>query len=234
MPFRLGRSLAVGLALSIRGHDYHHRTRPITADEQLRAWCEAAGEAVEPERRARPLRPNSNRPQHRLITESPHQATYDPRVEVTRPAKRRRRGRRQVRGLERRGHLTGMMMIVDRPAEVEDHSELGSGNLNVVKLRQSAAVGFSGSSDGQSAVEQRPGQIVGSAESSGSTTRPPGTSSPPNPAVVVRDQVTRPGVGSGRGGLGLGVGVARWTSAGAGRGCGGVAGSGSRSVGAAR
>lgn len=141
---------------------------------------EAAGEAVEPERRARPLRPNSNRPQHRLITESPHQATYDPRVEVTRPAKRRRRGRRQVRGLERRGHLTGMMMIVDRPAEVEDHSELGSGNLNVVKLRQSAAVGFSGSSDGQSAVEQRPGQIVGSAESSGSTTRPPGTSSPPN------------------------------------------------------
>ena len=31
------------------------------------------------------------------------------------------------RGLERRGHLTVIMMIVDRPAAVEDHSDLAVG-----------------------------------------------------------------------------------------------------------
>ena len=45
---------------------------------------------------------------------------------LTRPAKRRRRRRRRcIQGLERRGRLTDMTMIADRPAEVEDRVPLG-------------------------------------------------------------------------------------------------------------
>ncbi|MGH3926889.1 MAG: IS30 family transposase [Pseudonocardiaceae bacterium] len=51
---------------------------------------------------------------------------YDPAVPVSRPAKRRRRRRRRrVQGLERRGRLTAMTMIADRPAEVADRVQLG-------------------------------------------------------------------------------------------------------------
>jgi IS30 family transposase len=61
-----------------------------------------------------------------LCTESIYQAIYDPRTELTRPAKRRRRRRRRrVQGLERRGRLTSMTMIADRPAEVEDRVQVG-------------------------------------------------------------------------------------------------------------
>jgi transposase, IS30 family len=45
---------------------------------------------------------------------------------VTRPAKRRRRRRRRrVQGLERRGRLTNMTMIADRPVEVGDRVQVG-------------------------------------------------------------------------------------------------------------
>ena len=54
-----------------------------------------------------------------LCVESIYQAIYDPAVELTRPARRRRRRRRRI-GLQRRGRLTGMRMIDERPAEVED------------------------------------------------------------------------------------------------------------------
>ena len=49
-----------------------------------------------------------------------------PRTDVTRPAKRRRRRRRRrVQGLERRGRLTNMTMIDERPAEVSDRVQVG-------------------------------------------------------------------------------------------------------------
>ncbi len=59
-----------------------------------------------------------------LCVESIYQAIYDPAVELTRPARRRRR-RRRLLGLQRRGRLTGMRMIDERPAEVEDRAEAG-------------------------------------------------------------------------------------------------------------
>ena len=62
----------------------------------------------------------------RLCTESIYQAIYDPQIALTRPAKRRRRHRRrQVQGLERRGRLTAMTMIADRPVEVGDRVQVG-------------------------------------------------------------------------------------------------------------
>lgn len=56
--------------------------------------------------------------------ESIYQAIYDPAVELTRPARRRRR-RRRLLGLQRRGRLTAMRMIDERPAEVEDRLQAG-------------------------------------------------------------------------------------------------------------
>lgn len=67
-----------------------------------------------------------NQPERQLCTESIYQAIYDPRITLTRPAKRRRRRRRRrVQGLERRGRLTNMTMIADRPAEVDDRVQVG-------------------------------------------------------------------------------------------------------------
>ncbi|OSC42525.1 hypothetical protein B8W66_02935 [Mycobacterium decipiens] len=65
-------------------------------------------------------------PECQLCTESIYQAIYDPRITLTRPAKRRRRRRRcRVQGLELRGRLTNMTMIADRPAEVDDRVQVG-------------------------------------------------------------------------------------------------------------
>ena len=50
-----------------------------------------------------------------LCVESIYQAIYDPAVELTRPARRRRR-RHRLAGLQRRGRLTAMTMIDQRPA----------------------------------------------------------------------------------------------------------------------
>jgi IS30 family transposase len=59
-----------------------------------------------------------------LCKESIYQAIYDPAVELTRPARRRRR-RRRLLGLQRRGRLTAMRMIDERPVEVQDRVQAG-------------------------------------------------------------------------------------------------------------
>lgn len=61
-----------------------------------------------------------------LCTESIYHVIYDPAVPLTRPAKRRRRRRRRrTQGLERRGRITMMTMIADRPSEIDDRVEPG-------------------------------------------------------------------------------------------------------------
>jgi IS30 family transposase len=59
-----------------------------------------------------------------LCVESIYQAIYDPAVALTRPARRRRR-RRRLLGLQRRGRLTAMRMIAERPREAEDRLQAG-------------------------------------------------------------------------------------------------------------
>jgi IS30 family transposase len=59
-----------------------------------------------------------------LCKETIYQAIYDTAVALTRPARRRRR-RRRLQGLQRRGRLTAMRMIDERPAEVEDRVQAG-------------------------------------------------------------------------------------------------------------
>jgi IS30 family transposase len=59
-----------------------------------------------------------------LSVESIYQAIYDPAVALTRPARRRRR-RRRLRGLQRRGRLTAMRMIAERPVEAQDRLQAG-------------------------------------------------------------------------------------------------------------
>jgi len=104
------------------------RARRLTADEQLRTVVvELLGKRWSPEQVAHELRQRfTNHPERQLCTESIYQAIYATDVDVTRPAKRRRRHRRRrVQGLERRGRLTGMTMIADRPAEVTDRVQVG-------------------------------------------------------------------------------------------------------------
>jgi transposase, IS30 family len=59
-----------------------------------------------------------------LCPESIYQAIYDARTLITRPARRRRR-RRRLLGLQRRGRLTAMRMIHERPVEVQDRRQAG-------------------------------------------------------------------------------------------------------------
>ena len=59
-----------------------------------------------------------------LCKESIYQAIYDPAVALTRPVRRRRR-RRRLLGLQRRGRLTAMRMIDERPVEVQDRIQAG-------------------------------------------------------------------------------------------------------------
>lgn len=59
-----------------------------------------------------------------LCKESIYEAIYDPAVPLTRPARRRRR-RRRLLGLQRRGRLTAMRMIDQRPPEAEDRVQTG-------------------------------------------------------------------------------------------------------------
>ena len=98
-------------------------------DEQLHGVvAELLGKRWSPEQIAHelPVRFPDQLERH-LCTESIYQAIYDPRTDVTRPAKRRRRRRRRrrMKGLERRGRLTNMTMIGDWPAEVEDRMQVG-------------------------------------------------------------------------------------------------------------
>ncbi|MGH9216755.1 MAG: IS30 family transposase [Acidimicrobiales bacterium] len=104
------------------------RQRRLLVDDELRAVVtELLGKRWSPEQVAHELRERfPDDPDRQLCTESIYQAIYDPAVPVSRPAKRRRRRRRRrVQGLERRGRLTAMTMIADRPAEVADRVQLG-------------------------------------------------------------------------------------------------------------
>jgi len=66
----------------------------------------------------------AGQPRRWLCTESIYQAIYDPAVEVTRPARRRRR-RRRLLGIQRRGRLTAMRMLDERPMEALDRVQGG-------------------------------------------------------------------------------------------------------------
>ena len=104
------------------------RTRRLVRDEQLHGVvAELLGKRWSPEQVAHELRLHfPGQTERHLCTESIYQAIYDPRTDVTRPAKRRRRRRRRrVQGLERRGRLTNMTMIADRPVEVGDRVQVG-------------------------------------------------------------------------------------------------------------
>jgi IS30 family transposase len=63
-------------------------------------------------------------PSRWLCKETIDQAIYDTAVSLTRPARRRRR-RRRLCGVQRRGRLTAMRMIDERPVEVEDRVQAG-------------------------------------------------------------------------------------------------------------
>ena len=102
------------------------RTRRIAGDEVL-------GEIVQrllarrwsPEQVAHELRVLfADQPSRWLCKETIYQAIYDTAVALTRPARRRRR-RRRLQGVQRRGRLTAMRMIDERPAEVEDRAQAG-------------------------------------------------------------------------------------------------------------
>jgi transposase, IS30 family len=104
------------------------RHRRLLIDAELRAViAELLEKRWSPEQIAYELRERfPERPDRRLSTETIYQAIYDPDVPLTRPAKRRRRRRRRrVQGLERRGRLTAMTMISERPPEVEDRIQVG-------------------------------------------------------------------------------------------------------------
>jgi IS30 family transposase len=66
----------------------------------------------------------AGQPSRWLCKETIYQAIYDAAVAITRPARRRRR-RRRLLGLQRRGRLTAMRMIDERPAEVQDRLQAG-------------------------------------------------------------------------------------------------------------
>ena len=102
------------------------RTRRIAGDGVL-------GETVQrllakrwsPEQVAHELRVLfAGQPLRWLCKESIYQAIYDAAVAITWPARRRRR-RRRLQGLQRRGRLTAMRMIDERPAVAEDGVQAG-------------------------------------------------------------------------------------------------------------
>jgi IS30 family transposase len=124
-----GRYLpATAQRLSTERQSRSWRTRRVTRDDQLHGVvAELLGKRWSPEQVAHELRLQfPGQTQRHLCTESIYQAIYDPRIALTRPAKRRRRRRRRrINGLERRGRLTNMTMIADRPVEVADRVQVG-------------------------------------------------------------------------------------------------------------
>jgi IS30 family transposase len=127
-----------------RNRDPFGRYRPHHAEHAARARAckprarRIAGDAVlaaavarllakrwSPEQVAHELRQLFvDQPRRWLCKETIYQAIYDPAVPVTRPARRRRR-RRRLHGLQRRGRLTAMRMIGERPAEVAERVQVG-------------------------------------------------------------------------------------------------------------
>jgi len=124
-----GRYLpATAERLTVERQSRPSRTRRVARDEQLHGVvADLLGKRWSPEQVAHELPVRfPDQPERHLCTESIYQAIYDPRTDLTRPAKRRRRRRRRrVQGLECRGRLTGMTMIADRPAEVTDRVQVG-------------------------------------------------------------------------------------------------------------
>jgi IS30 family transposase len=102
------------------------RKRRIAVDEVLAETVQRLlGKRWSPEQIAHELRVLfAGQPSRWLCKETIYQAIYDAAVAITRPARRRRR-RRRLLGLQRRGRLTAMRMIDERPAEVEDRAEPG-------------------------------------------------------------------------------------------------------------
>ncbi len=102
------------------------RKRRIVTDAVLgEAVCGLLAKRWSPEQVAHELRELLCGERARwLCSESIYQAIYDPGCEVTRPARRRRR-RRRLSGLARRGRLTAMRMIDERPPEVADRVQAG-------------------------------------------------------------------------------------------------------------
>jgi IS30 family transposase len=102
------------------------RTRRIAGDEVLAEVVQRLlSKRWSPEQVADELRVLfADQPSRWLCKETIYQAIYDTAVAVTRPVRRRRR-RRRLLGLQRRGRLTAMRMIDERPAEVEDRVQAG-------------------------------------------------------------------------------------------------------------
>lgn len=104
------------------------RPRRLMRDAELRVVVsELLNRRWSPEQVAHELPERfPDEPERHLSTEAIYQAIYDPDVPLTRPAKRRRRRRRRrVQGTERRGRLTAMTMIAERPSEVADRVQVG-------------------------------------------------------------------------------------------------------------
>lgn len=104
------------------------RTRRVSRDVVLHAAVvELLAQRWSPEQVAHELTlrfPGQARRQ--LCTESIYQAIYDPQVNITRPAVRRRRHRRRrLLGLERRGRIPNMAMISDRPTVIIERVQVG-------------------------------------------------------------------------------------------------------------
>ena len=97
------------------------RTRRVTVDEVLAGVvARLLARRWSPEQVAHELRVLFAGQRRRwLCVESIYQAIYDPAVRLTRPARRR------LRGMHKRGRLTAMRMIDERPPEVEDRLEPG-------------------------------------------------------------------------------------------------------------
>jgi transposase, IS30 family len=123
------------------------RRRRLLVDVELRGVVAALlNKRWSPEQVAYELRERfPDQPHRQLSTETIYQTIYDPDVPLTRPAKRRRRRRRRrVQGLERRGRLTAMMMMMisERPAEVEDRIQVGHWEGDcIVGARNRSAIG---------------------------------------------------------------------------------------------
>ncbi len=103
------------------------RPRRVQKDAELHAAVsELLARRWSPELVSHELRLRFAEPERWLCPESIYQVIYDRNIEITRPAKRRRRGRRRrTQGLERRGRLSEMKMIASRPAQVADRVEPG-------------------------------------------------------------------------------------------------------------
>ena len=102
------------------------RTRRIAGDGVLAETVQRLlAKRWSPEQVAHELRVLfAGQPLRWLCKESIYQAIYDAAVAITRPARRRRR-RRRLLGLQRRGRLTAMRMIDERPAVAEDRVQPG-------------------------------------------------------------------------------------------------------------